>query len=197
VLQPCNVPGRFNTRASTGALRGLLRQRGLLPDEHTFLALEFGASLDLERVRIAGGGHPLGRIAWQPAAALIQMADVCFEASDPTRSVRREWYPVLAHEALHVWQRVHRHCVVHVSLDGLWLGVVRGRQAYDYDRKLRDPAEVLREFLVGNIERQGQMFEDYVRSHVVDPQARDGRFAQVAHYVRSQIARREAGCGSA
>jgi hypothetical protein len=76
---------------------------------------------------------------------------------------------------------------VHVSLDGLWLGMVRGRRAYDYDRKLRDPTAVLQEFLVGNVERQGQMFEDYVRSHVTDPKARDERFAQVAHYVRSRL----------
>jgi hypothetical protein len=128
----------------------------------------------------------LGRVAWQPAAALIQLADACFEASDPLCAVRSEAYPIFAHEALHVWQRVHRHCEVHVSLDGLWLGLVRGREAYAYDRSLLDPALVLREFLAGNIERQGQMFEDYVRSNVDAAHARDPKFVAVADYVRAR-----------
>jgi hypothetical protein len=44
----------------------------------------------------------------------------------------------------------------------------------------------LQEFLRGNIEQQGQMFEDYVRSNVTDPKARDARFEQVAQYVREK-----------
>jgi hypothetical protein len=165
-------------------LRALLRPRALLASELAFLQREFGHSLELSAVRIAGGGHPLGRVAWQPAAALIQLADGCFEASDPLCPVQPEAYPVFAHEALHVWQRVHRQCEVHVSVDGLWLGLVAGRAAYAYDRSLLDPELVLREFLAGNIERQGQMFEDYVRSNVEAAHARDPKFAAVADYVR-------------
>jgi hypothetical protein len=173
-------------RVAVGSLRGLLRSRALLASEREFLAYEFGPSLELERLRIAGGGQPLGRVAWQPAVALIQMADSCFEQNDPQQSVRLSAYPIFAHEALHVWQRVHKQCAVHVSVDGVWLGLARGRSAYAYDRRLEDPALVLREFLAGNIERQGQMFEDYVRSNVQLIHARDPRFQAVAEYVREK-----------
>lgn len=158
--------------------------RPLLPREHEFLAHEFGDSLELSRIRIAGGGHPLGRIAWQPAAALIQLGDGCFEAGDPERAIAPRHLPILAHEALHVWQRVHKHSRLGVSVDGLLLGAFQGRDAYIYDTSLSDPAELLTEFLHGNIEQQGQIFEDYVRSNVSNPRARDVKFQHVAHYVR-------------
>jgi hypothetical protein len=168
------------------SLRGLRRRRELLEPEREFLRREFADSLDLTTLRIAGGGQPIGRIAWQPMAALIQFADVCFEARDPSRPLRDVAYPVLAHEALHVWQRVHGHYALHVSVDGLWLGLSRGRAAYVYDTSLRDPAAVLSAFLAGNIEQQGQIFEDYVRSNVFQVEARDARFSHVAHYVRNK-----------
>jgi hypothetical protein len=167
-------------------VRGLLRPRCLLPQERSFLECEFGHSLDLNRLRIAGGGHPLGRVAWQPMAAIIQLADACFESSQPLRELRCAAYPILAHEALHVWQRVHRHCRLHVSVDGLWLGMTRGAKAYQYDRQLSEPSAVLREFLAGNIEQQGQIFEDYVRSNIATHAARDPRFSEVARYVRDR-----------
>jgi hypothetical protein len=169
------------------SLRGLRRARPLGEHEREFLLREFGSSLSLDKLRMAGGGQPLGRIAWQPMAACMQFADACFERGLPERELQPQFYPILAHEALHVWQRVHRHCALHVSVDGLWLGVVRGRKAYAYDRTLVDAEAVLRHFLTGNIERQGQMFEDYVRSNVDHPTARDPRFAALAHYVRNQV----------
>jgi hypothetical protein len=171
------------------SLRGFFRARPLLAVEYAFLRGEFGESLDLERLRIAGGGHPFGRLGWQPMAARIQLSDQCFEDSDPRLAVRQERWPVLAHEALHVWQRVHRHHRLGVSVDGLYLGVAHGRAAYVYDRGLTDPALLLQEFLRGNIEQQGQIFEDYVRSNVTDPEARDARFEQVAQYVRQKRVR--------
>jgi len=171
------------------SLRAFFKARPLHDVEHAFLAREFGESLDLDSLRIAGGGHPFGRLGWQPLAARIQLSDACFESSDPTEPVRKERWPVLAHEALHVWQRVHRHHRVGVSVDGLFLGVARGRAAYVYDRELTDPALLLQEFLRGNIEQQGQIFEDYVRSNVTAPEARDARFEQVAQYVREQRVR--------
>jgi hypothetical protein len=170
------------------SVRAFFRARSLLAVERDFLAHEFGDSLDLDSLRIAGGGHPLGRIGWQPAAARIQLSDACFEAANPANPVRVALWPVLAHEALHVWQRVHRHHRLGVSVDGLWLGVARGREAYVYDRTLTDPAQVLQAFLAGNIEQQGQMFEDYVRSNVERPEGRDPRFTEVAHYVRARRA---------
>jgi hypothetical protein len=178
------VGGGFVIRAAR-SLSALVSPRPLTPLEREFLEAEFDASLDLNPVRVAGGGHPLGRLAWQPTAALIQLSDHCFEQADPTRSVRSGALPVLAHEALHVWQRVHKQCAVNVSVDGLWLGVRHGAAAYRYDRSLQDPERVLQEFLKGNIEQQGQIFEDYVRSHVSDRRRRDTRFAAVARYVRN------------
>lgn len=168
------------------SLRAFFRARPLRHVERAFLEAEFGQSLDLDRLRIAGGGHPFGRLGWQPMAARIQLSDACFEAGDPAQAVRMDVWPVLAHEALHVWQRIHRHHRLGVSVDGLILGVARGRAAYLYDRGLTDPALLLQEFLRGNIEQQGQMFEDYVRSNVTDPSARDARFQQVAQYVREK-----------
>ncbi|HEY2733234.1 MAG TPA: hypothetical protein VGI70_04580, partial [Polyangiales bacterium] len=146
------MPKRRSTVLSS--IAGLARTRLLRTDERTFLAREFGRSLPLDRLRIAGGGHPLGRLAWQPMAALIQFADACFEAGDAQRSVTQAALPILAHEALHVWQRVHRQCAVHVSVDGVWLGIAQGRRAYRYDDTLTDPHALLSHFLAGNIERQ-------------------------------------------
>jgi hypothetical protein len=168
------------------SVRGLVNARPLLPGERAFLEGEFGHSLDLDRLRIAAGGHPLGRLAWQPVAAIIQLADACFESIHPSGEVRTAAYPVLAHEALHVWQRVHRHCAVHVSLDGLWLGMTRGANAYRYNRQLSEPAALLHEFLAGNVEQQGQIFEDYVSSNIHTQAARDPRFIEVARYVRGR-----------
>ncbi|MEY4575829.1 MAG: hypothetical protein RL701_532 [Pseudomonadota bacterium] len=168
------------------SLRQLFRQRPLLAVERDFLAAEFGASLDLSRLRMAGGGHPLGRLGWQPAAGWIQLSDSAYEGDDPACPVRTQLWPILAHEALHVWQRVHRQHRLGVSIDGLVLGVVRGRAAYRYDTRSSDPAQVLQTFLRGNIEQQGQMFEDYVRSNVMRRSARDAKFEDMARYVRER-----------
>lgn len=168
------------------SLRQLLRMRPLLEPERAFLAAEFGESLDLTRLRVTGGGHPFGRFAWQPGAGWMQFADRAFDQNDPGHPLRTQFWPVLAHEALHVWQRVHRHHRFGVSVDGLLLGVVRGRAAYRYDASSSDPEDVLRTFQRGNIEQQGQIFEDYVRSNVHVKQARDARFEHVARYVRER-----------
>lgn len=166
-------------------VRGLRRLRALDDHELAFLKREFGTSLPVERLRLAGGGQPTGRCAWQPAGGLIQMDDTLFEQTDPRGALRISAYPTLAHEALHVWQRVHGHCTVGVSVDGLWLGITRGRRAYGYDAGIREPWAMLQQFLAGNIEQQGQMFEDYVRSSIADPALRHPKFALIAEYVRA------------
>jgi hypothetical protein len=174
-----------SSKCALHSVRQLGRLRPLLECEAQFLAREFGDSLALSQLRIAGGGHPFGRLAWQPRAHWIQLHDSVFEAADSARPIRSEYWPVLAHEALYVWQRVHRHHRISVSVDGLWLGVVAGRAAYRYSVG-DDPSEVLRAFLDGNIEQQGQMFEDYVRSNVFRHEARDAKFEHMARYIRER-----------
>jgi hypothetical protein len=115
------------------------------------------------------------------------MDDTCFERSDPANALCLWAYPTLAHEVLHVWQRRHRHCVVSVSVDGLWLGLTRGAAAYAYDRTLADAQGMLTQFLAANIEGQGQMYEDYVRSNVADSSSRDVRYALIAAYVKAPV----------
>jgi len=172
-------------RRVAACLRGLRGLRPLCDAERAFVRREFGDSVRVDILRIAGGGHPTGRCAWQPLGALIQMDDACFERSEPENPLRITAYPTLAHEVLHVWQRRHRHCVVNVSLDGLWLGIARGVAAYGYDRTVVDPERMLAQFLAANIEGQGQMYEDYVRSNVAAPDARDARYELIAAYVKT------------
>jgi hypothetical protein len=160
--------------------------RRLRQSELDFVEREFGSSLPLQRLRLSGGGQPTGRCAWQPFGALIQMDDKFFQACDPSHPLRVFAYPTLAHEALHVWQRIHGQCVVNVSVDGLFLGLTRGQRAYRYDVSDRDPRVMLRRFLAGNIEQQGQMFEDYIRSNIEDEASRDPSFQLIARYVRAR-----------
>lgn len=172
-------------RSLARCLRGCLRPRPLTAAERAFVRREFGASLDPDSLRLAGGGQPTGRPAWQPVGGLIQVDDRYFEADDPGSPLRELAYPMLAHEALHVWQRRHKRCAVNVSFDGLWLGATRGRDAYCYDRSIATADAMLSQFLRANIEQQGQMFEDYVRSNIAEPGARDVRYALIARHVKS------------
>jgi hypothetical protein len=176
-------------RTFARSLSALSRRRPLHPAETDFLRREFGESLEPELIRLTGGGQPLGRGAWQPLGTLIQMHDDCFEGGDPTQPLREAAYPVFAHEALHVWQRRHHQHRVHVSVDGLWLGITQGRRAYAYDTSLDDADALLAHFLAGNIEQQGQIWQDFVHSNVRDPAARPAKFSGVAGYVRGSRAR--------
>lgn len=161
------------------------RRRKLFASELDFLARELGQSLDPQTITLAGGGHPFGRHAWQPIGSFIQMHDSCFEGGDPARPLRVDAYPVFAHEALHIWQRKHHHCRVNVSVDGLWLGVTQGRRAYRYDASIEDPEAMLACFLKGNIEQQGQIWQDYVQSDIEDHARRAPKFLLIAHYVKT------------
>jgi hypothetical protein len=70
-------------------------------------------------------------------------------------------YSLFAHEALHVWQRQYGEWV---TLKGFFLqiGRVFGIDPYEYDRSIYKPHELLSVFKAGNIERQAQIFEDFV-----------------------------------
>lgn len=164
---------------------GITASRNISVQESSFLEDFFGSSIDVASIRIAGGGHPGNRPAWQPWDYLIQLDDSFFKDDNPSKSINPTVYNLgkLAHEALHIWQREHKVPVV--SWDGLTLGITQGRAAYAYDTTEEDPNRVLQMFLAGNIEQQGKIFEDYVRERLsnnrYDPLK--SRFEHVARYV--------------
>jgi hypothetical protein len=156
-------------------------QRPLAPDEHAFLAEHFADSIPLDRVRLAGGGHPgfaahdhsHGR-AWQPLGSTIQLPDAYYEEADPRAPVRADRMGVLAHEALHVWQRCRGRAV---SLRGIAEPLLH-RDPYDW-RALdsEDPARLLANFQRARVEQQARMFEAYV----LQPSP---KWAEIARWVR-------------
>lgn len=158
-------------------------QRPLTHDEHAFLFEHFGESIPLDRVRLAGGGHPgfaaheasLGR-AWQPLGSAIQLPDGYYEEGDPRAPVRADVRAILAHEALHVWQRCRGRAV---SLRGIAEPLLH-RDPYDW-RALdsEDPSTLLAHFQRARIEQQARMFEEHVRSPATLP-----KWVEVARYVR-------------
>lgn len=156
--------------------------RPLTEGERAFLRHYFGASLALDRIRV---GRSLGRRSWSPFGARISLVTPLFEGGDPARSVKLESpyaAAVFAHEALHVWQRQHGRAVTRegaVLQAGYVLGV---RDPYAYDHSLRDPRDLLAVFVLGNIEQQGKIFEDYVYA---ERTGRDThRFEEVVTWVR-------------
>jgi hypothetical protein len=93
---------------------------------------------------------------------------------------------VFAHELLHVWQRQHGR---RVTFEGACLQVpymLGGKSPYRY-AFTRDADAMLSTFLCGNIEQQGQMFQDYVFRD------RTGKstapYASIAAYVRGSAVR--------
>ncbi|HEX2675741.1 MAG TPA: hypothetical protein VHM19_03860, partial [Polyangiales bacterium] len=89
----------------------------------------------------------------------------------------------LAHEALHVWQRTRG---VWVTARGAVLQTgyaLRLGNPYRYEPS-EDPAELLERFVRGNVEQQGQIFEDYVRAQRSGADTR--AFVAVAAHVRGE-----------
>lgn len=155
--------------------------RPLFSTEFAFLQPLFGEGLPYQRVRLARSLHP--RRCWSPFGARISLTTSCFEGNDPKRAValdRPSVAATFAHEALHVWQRTQGRWV---TWEGARLQVpytLFARSPYGYPPST-DPAQLLQTFLAGNIEQQGQLFEDYVlalrRGHDTSP------FREVAAHV--------------
>jgi hypothetical protein len=158
--------------------------RRLFASEEEFLETYFGSALRREPVRVA---LSIGRRCWSPYGNRISLTRHCFDGGDPRAAVRLDEpsiAAVFAHEALHVWQRQHR---VWVTLRGAVLQagyVLRIADPYLYTPH-EDPAVMLSRFTSGNIERQGRIFEDYVREQQSERDA--SRFALVASHVRSAL----------
>jgi hypothetical protein len=155
--------------------------RRLLLEEQRFLQRYFGESLDLAPIRM---GTSIGSRSWSPYGARISLVrslyrdgdpDAPVDLADPARAA------VFAHEAIHVWQRqrgraVTRQGAVLQTFDALGL-----RDPYAY-RPRRDPRCQLTEFVLGNIEQQGRMFQDYVFAQLTGQATQ--RFSHIASWVR-------------
>lgn len=136
--------------------------RTLSAAEKAFLQSYFGNCLDVDRVALRT--TLFGKRAWSPFGNLICLPKVCFIDGDQSNDVRLDdarIASVFAHEAAHVWQRQRG---VAVTWQAFWLQIARamGRCPYTYDRSISDPRELRHLFLGANVERQGQIVQDFV-----------------------------------
>ncbi len=155
--------------------------RRLTQGEQRFLADYFGEALDLEPIRL---GTSLGARCWSPYGARISLVRKLYREGRPEAEIDLDdpyAASVLAHEAIHVWQRQRGVAVTRrgAVLQALYTAKIRDPYAY---RPHLDARCLLTEFVLGNIEQQGKIFQDYVFL------ARSGRdvsaFRQVAAWVR-------------
>lgn len=151
--------------------------------ERAFLELHFGGSLALDRIAI---GSSLGSRSWSPYGNRISLTRDLFCEQDARAEVRLDdarAASIFAHEALHVWQRQHGRAVTWEGAQLQTGYTLRLFDPYAYDHTLRDPAELLARFVLGNIEQQGRMFQDYVFACHTGADSR--RFSAIARWVRS------------
>ena len=136
--------------------------RRVTDGERAFLRHYFGDALAIDRIHI---GSSLGRRSWSPLGGRISLTRELFHHRDPRAEVRLDdpaSAAVFAHEALHVWQR---QCGRRVTWEGAGLQACYALGLFDpyaYDARDDDPASMLSCFMVGNIEQQGRIFQDYV-----------------------------------
>jgi hypothetical protein len=149
-------------------------------NERAFLREFFAGSLDIERIWI---GSSLGKRSWSPLAGRISLTRDLFAGTEVALEDPRA-ASIFAHEALHVWQRQHGRAV---TREGAWLqaGYTLGMfDPYAYDTRVVDPGDLLAMFVLGNIERQGRMMQDYVFSACSGGDTT--RFAKIAAWVRDR-----------
>jgi hypothetical protein len=156
--------------------------RPLFSEERDFLQRYFGAGLELAPVRIV---RTRASRCWSPFGARIHLTRTCFERGQPDRRVRLAdpaTASIFAHEATHVWQRQRGRAVTREGALLQTLYALRLHDPYAYDRRIEDPVRLLAEFVLGNIEQQGRIMQDYVLSDLTG-RATD-RFCAVARWVR-------------
>jgi hypothetical protein len=156
--------------------------RRVTDGERAFLRHYFGDALAVERIWI---GSSLGVRSWSPVGGRISLTRDLFRDRHPGAEVRLDRpavAAVFAHEALHVWQRQRGR---RVTWEGAGLQTAYALGLFDpyaYDARDADAATLLTRFVLGNIEQQGRMFQDYVEA---DRSGHDtARFAWVAAWVR-------------
>jgi hypothetical protein len=147
--------------------------------EREFLREYFAGSLDVDRIWI---GSSLGKRSWSPFGARISLTRDLFAGAEVALNEPRA-ASIFAHEALHVWQRQHGRAV---TREGAWLqaGYALGRDPYAYDTRVVDAGDLLAMFVLGNIERQGRMMQDYVFAACSGGDT--ARYAKIASWVRDR-----------
>ena len=93
---------------------------------------------------------------------------------------------VFAHEALHEWQRQNG---VPVTLSAAPLQILKwltrdSYNPYNYE-KTDDPDKLLQSFLNGNVERQGQIWQDFVTDEL--NHLPTNRYRDVFNYIRDPV----------
>jgi hypothetical protein len=155
--------------------------RQLFPEEQSFLSETFGAALALGPIRVSCS---LGRRSWSPFGARISLSRRCFlgERAEQPVNLADPWAAaVFAHEAVHVWQRQRGRAVTREGARLQTLYALGLFDPYAYD-STQDPQRLLAEFVLGNIEQQGKIFQDYVFAQRTGRATR--RFGEVARWVR-------------
>ena len=156
--------------------------RRVTSGERAFLRQYFGEALAIDRIWI---GSSLGTRSWSPIGGRISLTRNMFCDRTPRAEVWLEQPAVagvFAHEALHVWQRQRGR---RVTWEGAGLQAAYALGVFDpyaYDARDADPATLLTRFVLGNIEQQGRMFQDYVEADLLGHDT--ARFQAVAAWVR-------------
>lgn len=159
----------------------VLLGRPLSEEECAFLKVWFGESLALEPIRVVAS---IGHRSWSPFGHRISLIRRHFDDGSARNSVALNnpaSAACFAHEALHVWQRQRGRRVTWEGIPLQAAYVVGAKNPYRYQRS-RNPEEMLAEFVTGNVEQQGQIFEDYVFARLHGREAKE--FAAVANLVR-------------
>ena len=177
--RPVNFGGMVHVRVPFGSA-----SRPLTAAEAAFLERYFGRALRYERVSLASSILNVTGRAITPWRSAIHMPRAMFTAGDPRREValREPWCAaVLAHEAVHAWQRQHGD---RITLRAAWAhawGWLRDPYAYPTSH---DADEMLAFFLGGTPEQQARMVQDAV---LLDLKGFEhARFARVLEALRSR-----------
>lgn len=157
--------------------------RALTRWEKEFLVSYFGSSLEVDRINVRTG---IGRRAYSLYGNTVRLPARFFQGHNAAYEIDLSdphCAAVLAHEAAHVWQRQHG---IYVTLKGFVLqcGGLLGIDPYHYDWSLVDPASVLTLFQHGNIERQGQMVQDFVFGDLTECDT--AKFSHMRQYLCTQ-----------
>ena len=158
--------------------------RPLWDVEKAFLRRYYGSSLDLSRVDV---DTSIGPRPWSPYGNNIRFPKEMFFNGDSRQMLRLDDKGVetaLAHEAFHVWQRQHGHMVTSLAAIQqvlLSLGVL---DPYSYDNR-GDDVDIYSRFVLGGVEEQAQIFEDYVAADLSGDVAGAARYNRVAWHVKT------------